>query len=141
MSAENQPVNPGDGSVHVRTPAKFYTTQEALAKIPGAPPPMAGGQVPGECSLTAHQFICVSGEVFTTVTPGPCTTKVVCLNGGVGSVTCPPGTPQPCSFKFFQNLCVEVDVTFVAEAMCRLNDVQCLGVEDGPCPPPPPPQP
>lgn len=136
MSGENRPVNPGDGSIQIRTPAKFYATSESVARGAGALPPMAGGQVipPDMCALTAHQFICVSGEVTTTVTPGPCLTRVVCLNGGVGPAPCPPGTPQPCSFKFFQNLCVEVDVTFTAEAHCVLDDVQCLGVESGPCP-------
>ncbi|HWI60936.1 MAG TPA: hypothetical protein VNT75_03760 [Symbiobacteriaceae bacterium] len=100
--------------------------------------PMAGAQTtpPSTCSLTAHQLICASGEVFTTVTPH-CETRVVCLSGGIGTTTCPTGTPAPCTFKFFQNLCVEVDVTFSASAMCELNDVQCLGVEPGPCPPPP----
>ena len=121
--------------MEIRTPAKFYVSADALPKKPSEP--MAGGQDshdPTTCSLTAHQFICASGEVITTVTPGPCVTRVKCLNGGVGTQGCPPGTPQPCSFKFFQNLCVEVDVTFTADAHCFLDDVQCFGAEIGPCP-------
>ncbi|HWI53967.1 MAG TPA: hypothetical protein VNT01_17660 [Symbiobacteriaceae bacterium] len=137
MTAENRPAQPDDGSVEIRTPAKFYATADALSKAAGIVPPMSGGQNPGEetCPFTAHQIICASGEVTTTVTPSECVTTVRCLNGGVGTA-CPPGTPQPCSFKFFQNLCVQVDVSFTANAVCRLNDVQCLGVDTGPCPEP-----
>lgn len=122
----DQPKHRADGSSEVRTPATFYVP-------PGSVQPMAGGQNGDTtCRLNAHQLICVSGEVVTTIVPGPCVATVKCLNSGIG--TCPTGTPQPCRFKFFQNLCVEVDVSFTADAECNLNPPQCLAVEEGPCP-------
>jgi hypothetical protein len=133
MQEENRPATPADGSFQLRTPAKLYFNAEPVSSLP----PMSGAQAtdPVTCPpIQAHQFICATGEVFTTVTPH-CETRVHCLGGGIGPFNCPTGTPPPCNFKFFQNLCVEVDVTFTAEANCVLNQVQCLGVEPGLCPP------
>jgi hypothetical protein len=133
MSDENRPVTREDGSIEIRTPAKLYISPDAGSPSAGTPAPMAGAQNGNLNCQPFHQFICVSGEVTTTVTP-TCTTRVCCLNGGVGPSQCPQGTPQPCTFKFFQNLCVEVDVTIDANAQCVLNEVQCLGADNGPCP-------
>jgi hypothetical protein len=134
MSPENRQVTPNsDGSVEIRTPATFYLPPNVLAGQ-GAAPPMGGGQPndPTTCTFTAHQNVCVGGEVCTTIRTD-CTASVKCLGGGIGR-TCDNGSVvQECCFKFFKNLCVEVEVTISADAHCNITDVVCGDTAEGPC--------
>jgi hypothetical protein len=115
-----------DGSVTINTPAEIQLFADAEKEIQDCSPNCAD-----KCHLSAHQLIFVGGQVSTTITPH-CITKVKCLNSGFGD-PCPSGKPAPCTFKFYQNLCVEVDVSINADAKCTIDQIKCMGVSPGPC--------
>ena len=117
-----------DGSVTITTPAEIALLVDEDERGHGHPP-----GCDDSCRFTAHQLVFVGGQVRTTVTPH-CVTKVKCLNSGFGD-PCPSGTPAPCSFRFYQNLCVEVDLTVSADAKCVIDQIKCMGVSPGPCSP------
>lgn len=130
MAYKNKPEEYGDGSVTISTPAEIQVLTESDEDDRcGVFPPHCDDA----CTFSAHQLICVGGQVLTTITPR-CTTKVRCLNSGFGE-SCPTGTPPPCTFKFFQNLCVEVDVHIAADAKCKIDQIKCMGVSPGKYPP------
>ena len=123
----------GKDGVEIRTPASFHVRAGQVPGLSASVQPMAGAQNgTTTCPLQAHQLICVSGEVTTNVRVKECTATVRCLDGGIGE--CPPGPPPPCKFKFFQNLCVQVDVEFEANANCVVDRIVCLETNEGPCP-------
>lgn len=128
MVCKNKPEDYVDGSVTISSPAEIQIMNETGEGNRGIIHPACDD----ECSFSAHQLICVSGQVLTTITPRS-TTKVKCLNSGFGE-PCPTGTPGPCTFRFYQNLCVEVDVSIGAEAKCKIDQVKCMGVSPGHCP-------
>lgn len=129
MAYKNKPEEFGDGSVTISSPAEIQIAADTDENKCGIIPPSCGDA----CTFSAHQLVCVGGQVLTTITPR-CTTKVKCLESGFGE-PCPTGNPAPCTFRFFQNLCVEVDVSIEADAKCRIDQVKCLGVSPGHCPP------
>jgi hypothetical protein len=122
-----KPEEYSDGSMTITTPAEIELLTDIDEENRCLNP-----HCDNTCSFSAHQLICVGGQVITTITPH-CKTKVKCLNSGFGD-PCHSGTPAPCSFKFYQNLCVEIDLTILANTKCNVDQVKCLGVSPGPCP-------
>lgn len=115
-----------DGSITLSTPAEIAIITEEGERGQCCPP--GNDKI---CTFSAHQLVFVGGQVKTTVTPH-CVTRVKCLNSGFGDPG-PSGTPGPCTFRFYQNLCVEVDLTVAADARCVIDQIKCMGVSPGPC--------
>ncbi|PKM89041.1 MAG: hypothetical protein CVU87_06270 [Firmicutes bacterium HGW-Firmicutes-12] len=116
-----------DGSITINTPAEMILSNDADTNCFDNKHPCKE-----ECSFKAHQLLSVGGHVSTNIRPH-CVAKVKCLDGGIGEPFL-SGTPGPFTFKFFQNLCVEVDVSICTDTNCKIDHIKNLGIGTGPCP-------
>ena len=86
----------------------------------------------GICETTVHENVCVQATVTITpsVTSGPSTS--FCLgNPVIGS--CPGTLRENCVFTVSQNLCVQIPLSFSADAAAVPNGIVCNEVGIGAC--------
>lgn len=95
---------------------------------------LAAQDAPVECPALVHETVCIQAEVAITplVTVGDI--ESFCVGGPIiGSC---PGTPSPtdsCTFTVSQNICVQVPLTFSADATAMPTGIICGTPAVGPC--------
>lgn len=85
-----------------------------------------------QCPATVHETVCVQANV--TITPEVAVGEIAsfCVGGPV--IGACPGTPvMDCTFTVSQNICVEVPLTFSANATAVPSGIVCGTPLSGPC--------
>jgi hypothetical protein len=86
------------------------------------------------CTQLVHQFVSIEAVVTVVpkVTIGGVT--VQCLDASVGTVPCVVHTQSHAQFSVQQNLCLQIPLTFSAEATATPSNFVATTPEIGPCP-------
>lgn len=90
---------------------------------------------PTECPTVVHETVCVQAQV--TITPRVVVGKVESFCIGNPLIGRCPGTPSPtgtCTFNVSQNICIQVPITFSANAEATPSGIVCGTPATGPCP-------
>ena len=90
-------------------------------------------QVPAECPVVVHETVCFQAEVTITPSLVPVIIESFCV--GEPTIGACPGIPlEECTFTVSQSICVQIPLTFSAEATAEPTGIVCGTPEVGPCP-------
>lgn len=87
------------------------------------------------CPATVHETVCIQARVTITpaVTVGTVSTR--CVGSPViGACTGTPSPTNTCTFTVSQSICVQVPLTFSADATAAPTGIVCGTPETGLCP-------
>ena len=88
-----------------------------------------------QCPAIVHETVCVQAEVIITPNVEVGSIQSFCI--GVPVIGACPGTPSPegeCVFTVSQSICVQVPLTFSANATAEPTGIVCSTPGVGPCP-------
>lgn len=85
---------------------------------------LAAEKASAGCPATVNETVCVQADV--TITPGVSVTGVETYCVGDPVIGACPGTvEESCSFTVSQNICVQIPLTFSADAVAAPSGIVC----------------